>query len=154
MNVAKDLTYLTFKLLRLGEAVEKDVVEFTNTVALNVHDQVVFSTPVDEGTARSNWIVRVGRPWRFVYRAFSPGKRLGRVERGNYSASVRQAEAALGRRKKNLPIYINNNLPYITRLNRGYSRQSPAGFVQSSIAIGIKNSVSEFRFNNIKRVFR
>jgi hypothetical protein len=34
-------------------------------------------------------------------------------------------------------VYISNNLPYIDRLNKGHSKQAPAGFIESAINAGL-----------------
>lgn len=151
--MAKDLVYLSRQMYKIAKAVEEDVNDFVKMVAADTHEQIVERTPVDVGTARSNWIARIGVPWRYVYRAFAPGSHLGRGERGNLSGAVRQARAVISRRKPEQTIYITNNLPYITRLNSGYSRQSPAGFVQSGILVGISAARQKFRFKNVRRIF-
>jgi hypothetical protein len=90
-----------------------------------------FGTPVDTGWARANWVPRVGSP---------PTGTVGtreQAENGVINASAAEVELARiattysfrqGR------VYITNNVPYITRLNEGYSRQAPRGFVQKAIA--------------------
>ena len=36
-------------------------------------------------------------------------------------------------------IYITNNVPYIDRLNNGWSQQSPAGFVDKAVQVAVTN---------------
>lgn len=161
--MAKDLRYLERRMVQIGKAIQADVVEFKKTVVRDVHYHVVQATPVDVGTARSNWIVRIGAPWTLVYKAFAPWPSRWRppytgggtrAETANLRAAVRQAEGVLTRLRPGdaQTVYITNNLPYIARLNRGWSRQSPSGFVQNSVTVGVRSAVSRFRFPNLRRL--
>lgn len=150
--MAKDLMYLANRMPKIAEAIEKDVGVFVADIALRVHYNVVEMTPVDVGTARSNWIARNGSPWSFVYRAFAPGKFLGRAEGSNLGAAVAQAQGVVSRRKTDEDIYFTNNLPYIQRLNAGWSKQSAAGFVQRGIQAGISEGISGFKWPNLRRL--
>ncbi len=78
-------------------------------------------TPVDTGHARANWIPAVGTP--------------NHVEAAGVDAALADAGAAvvaafkLGQGK----LYLSNVVPYVRRLNEGWSRQAPALFVESCI---------------------
>jgi hypothetical protein len=146
------MRYLGRNMRKVAQAIEQDVNEFTKDVALQIQRAVIEGTPVDVGTARSNWVLRVGSPFSFVYRAFAPGKHLGRGESANMSAAIRQGQGAIGARKTDQPIYITNNLPYIGALNRGHSPQSASGFVQRAISTGTRTAIGRFRFRNMGKV--
>jgi len=75
-----------------------------NELAAVVLTELRQDTPVLTGKARDGWFVQVG-----------PG-----------SASA--ASVRIG------PIYVLNDVPYIGRLNDGWSDQAPPGFVQIAIA--------------------
>lgn len=85
--------------------------------ALAIDQLVVFGTPVDEGRARANWTVSVGQPNNQQIEAFG----------AHYAINQGQAEL----RKVNgfQTIYIQNNLPYIVRLNEGYSKQAASKYI-------------------------
>jgi hypothetical protein len=161
--MAKDLAYLSALMYRVGAAVQADVTNLQNGIAVSVHEFVEQATPVDVGTARSNWIVRLGNSFDFIYNAFSPhasrwhkpyaNPGSDRSETENIEAARRQADAVLRGNTKGEPIYITNNLPYIAALNAGHSKQAPAGFVQSSVLSGTRSAVTLFRFTNIERLF-
>lgn len=101
-------------------------------LSLNVLDEVVRATPVRSGWAQANWFVSIG-------------PRIGVPVGAKGAAGVPAAEAFqrlsinnlfltnIRRRRLNL----ENNVPYINRLNAGSSAQAPAGFVQQAIRIGI-----------------
>jgi hypothetical protein len=91
-------------------------------------------TPVDTGWARANWVPRIGEPFRGT-----AGTRE-QAEAGNVSGAEQGAGQAslLGYRLERGRVYISNNVPYIGRLNDGYSRQAPRGFVQAAVAKAVR----------------
>lgn len=156
--VDRDLSYLAKRLDQIAVAVTKDVNQFVADVVLNVQYDVAKSTPVDEGVARSNWVVRVGTPTALMRRAYSPyfprrkGGPGGTVSEGrNLAAAHAQGQAAIARRKPDQPVYITNNAPYIVALNQGFSRQAPAGFVQTGILTALRSTAASFRFTNTEK---
>lgn len=98
------------------------------TTVFAIDAVLVRDTPVDTGRARSNWIASVNAPSVAIV---EPGQKP-------------PTEAALGSFKVTDTAYISNNLPYIRRLNDGYSQQAPAGFVEKAVQSGI--SVANRRF--------
>ncbi len=90
-------------------------------------------TPRDLGWARANWIAEVGGP------AAPPAQPP--PQRGETVASTPEQAAGIAKvlryRLRQGAIYLTNNVPYITRLNDGHSRQAPAGFVQAAVRRGI-----------------
>jgi hypothetical protein len=111
-------------IIGLDTAIRKSVV----SLALDIHGELVESTPVDTGWARANWIPSVGTPVADV--AGNPGS-------ANKSAADAGAAEVLRSNGKS-PIYITNNVPYIGRLNDGSSAQAPKGFVQKSIEKAVR----------------
>ena len=106
---------------KLVEKIKKDHVAKVCLTALNVHQRIVQKTPVDTGRARSNWLPSIGSP-------------------ATGTVGVSRSLAVQARRvfnKKSVPfgtnLYIANNLPYIERLNQGYSKQAPMHFVEMAI---------------------
>lgn len=119
----------------LGRRVEKNVPVLARRVALAVDQAVVLATPVDEGVARSNWQVGVGTPARGTRDAYVPGN-AGSTGPANAAAAIGAAQGRLSTVRREVDIYISNNLPYIGRLNDGYSAQAPANFVQTAAQEG------------------
>lgn len=101
--------------------------------ALAIDQAVVVGTPVDEGTARSNWLVALGAPDRRQIGAYVPGKALGQSESGNLEGALAQGRAVIAQRKEGQDVYISNNLPYIKELNDGTSAQAPPNFIEKAI---------------------
>lgn len=99
-------------------------------VTLDIHANLVSApqqggTPVDTGWASSNWVPNIGVPFRNTD---------GTPE--NLSTSSRETGVAAVAAQYTLdrgPVFISNNVPYITDLNNGHSRQAPKNFVQRAI---------------------
>ena len=109
---------------QLKNAYQVKVVEISvktdRAVALVVDSVLVQTTPVDEGRARSNWNPSLNVP-------------DGSIREPKQKKSI---EPILDSYKITDTILISNNLPYIKRLNDGYSKQAPAGFVDAALARG------------------
>lgn len=89
-------------------------------VALVVDSTLVDTTPVKSGRARSNWNPSLNVPDGSIV---EPGQKK----------SIDPINAAY---KITDTILISNNLPYIKKLNEGYSQQAPAGFVDAALERG------------------
>lgn len=96
--------------------------------ALRILSVVIPATPVDTGRARGNWQTSIGSP---IYKETSRLDQSGVAELG-------VARTLLATKPVGATIYITNNVPYIGRLNEGYSAQAPSGFVERAIAVAIQ----------------
>lgn len=124
-----------------GRQVEEGVNEIVKKTAIVADREVVLSTPVDTGRARSNWLLSLGGPSTSEIEAYAKGKG-GSSGAANANAAMAQAQSAVRGRRPEQDVYISNNLPYIGRLNDGWSAQAPAGFVQAAVqraAAAIRN---------------
>lgn len=112
------------KLDNLARQVEVGTQDMLKRVALNIDSALVLTTPVDTGRARSNWQVSIGK------------SALGTVDAPvSPSEAIGNAKSELSKlRDSDSSVHITNNLPYIQRLNEGWSPQQPAGFVDQAIA--------------------
>lgn len=108
-------------------------------LAEDIDRGVILETPVDVGTARSNWVVSLTSPEGDFIQAYVPGDRLGKGERRNAFAAIIQGRGVIQSRQPGQTIFIQNNAPYIGILNDGYSAQSPALFVESAIITSVRN---------------
>lgn len=89
--------------------------------ALEVLKNVIIATPVDTGRARSNWFVNVDTPITYT------------TDETEYNQHLMTESAKLLSPTSSNVIWLTNNLPYIVRLNNGWSRQQPQPFVESAI---------------------
>ena len=110
-------------------------------LALDIFGDVLARTPVDTGRARSNWKVSIGAP------DFTELETLGNGI-GADGLQVLQARHILQGFRGNAVIYITNGLPYIERLNEGWSKQAPAGFVEASVLRNVRPIVNLLEARN------
>ena len=112
---------LRFIMRGLTELAERVV----SKVSLDITANLVEATPVDTGWARANWVPSIGSPFKEI---------TGNDD--NVSDVEQQkgvTEVATNYSLERGPVFISNNVPYITHLNDGSSTQAPAGFVQVAI---------------------
>lgn len=107
----------------IGDELEAIVNGDARATALNLLNGLVRVTPVDTGRAEGNWFVSTG----------SPNRSKEEERRSNQALSEGQAVILSAEDKEYPTITISNNLPYIQRLNDGYSDQAPKKFVESEI---------------------
>lgn len=119
-----------FNDLSIDEELTAEVNKETRVVALKALRNLVLTTPVDTGRAKGNWQVGV---------SFDP---VGEIDRKSKTGAVAirtgQSEIASAKGKGLVDIVIANNLPYIERLNDGWSDQAPAKFVEKALRRAIK----------------
>jgi len=87
--------------------------------------RIVLRTPVDTGRARGNWNVGAG----------SPDPRVNPVgfDRAG-TATISRGQSVLQAAAPDQTLYITNSPPYIVPLEAGWSKQSPAGMVDVTLA--------------------
>jgi hypothetical protein len=85
---------------------------------------IVLRTPVDTGRARANWVLGVG----------SVNVATTAVTDKDGALTLSKIAAGLPRSSAGQIIYVTNTLPYIQRLEDGWSKQAPAGMVKSTLA--------------------
>ena len=96
--------------------------ETGRAIVLELFGSVIKDTPVDTGRAKGNWQTTIGTP------ASGTTDRLGEAEA---LAEVSQEAASFGAGKV---IYLSNGLPYILRLEYGWSKQQPGGMARRNAA--------------------
>jgi len=109
----------------LDANIEKTVVK-----AAVVVDQVaVQTTPVDTGRARGNWRVQIGAPNVDADEDdFDPDGSVTAAEGAAVASTWKIGDA---------PIYISNNVRYITFLDQGSSAQAPNGISALAVQAGL-----------------
>lgn len=112
---------------RIAKAVEPNVANEVNKTAGLILATVVPATPVDTGRARGNWQVSTAR---------SITSEINRLDQ-NGGSTISLGQSRINTRPRGATIYICNNVPYIQRLNDGYSAQAPAGFVQLAVRAAV-----------------
>lgn len=92
-------------------------------ISLDMFARVILRTPVDTGRARGNWQVSIGAVNDSVIEV---NDKAGTV-------TISKAAAAVAKVKAGDTIFLCNSLPYIHRLETGWSKQAPAGMVGITI---------------------
>lgn len=129
------------KLVKLADdtanKVKKIKSEAVPKIALEVLKNLEIETPVDTSKALSNWQITLGsQSWALLPAHFAGGK--GSTRKQSIQETISQAIITLNNRTEEQDVYITNNLPYIKRLNNGYSSQAPKGFVEACVLKGHK----------------
>lgn len=132
-----DLRNFSKRIRLIANTVEENSNQLTRKVALAVDAAVVMATPVDTGRARSNWQVELNAPASGVKDAYTPGTEQS-TSGANAREAIEQGKGVISQYKNGNVIHITNNLPYIGRLNEGYSAQAGANFVEKAVHIGIQ----------------
>lgn len=117
MSFTADLTKFKVKTTRQAEQV-------CRKISLDVLSRVIRKTPVDTGRARGNWLVEQGN----MPTSHDPNvtDTTGANALSEGSSVVKEWDIA------NV-LYLMNNVPYILRLEDGYSKQAPAGMVKLTL---------------------
>lgn len=123
--MANDVESFSRRMTLRGGKIAEGADKLVRKVALVIDQAVVIGTPVDTGRARSNWIVQIGSPAEGTIPTHGTGAAQAAVVQGQ--SVIRNYIGGSG-----LSIHITNNLPYIGRLNEGWSKQAPANFVQEA----------------------
>jgi hypothetical protein len=109
--------------LRTNKVREEQVPLFLRVVTLDALSRIVLKTPVDTGRARGAWQVNINEVGAGSLIKSKSGDR-----------TIAAGSARLTKVKSGDMIYITNDLPYIQRLERGYSGQAPSGMVRITVA--------------------
>jgi hypothetical protein len=117
--MAEDDGEVDAAIAALTRDIEETVVEFVTEVVALLQEETPFLT----GHARANWIPSIGQPYAAI------------VQAGTQAAGLAEI---LGYRIAQGDVFVTNNVPYIGRLNRGWSKQAPAEFVESCVARAIQ----------------
>lgn len=119
------------RFVKLGEGIEKRARANAIKMASMILQSVVVSTPVDTGHARANWQVGIGE---------EKSNEVAQEDKTG-QATISAGNAILQTQKQGQTIHISNNVPYINKLNQGWSAQAPSGYIEKAI----NTALSAFR---------
>ena len=128
----------------LNRLTERVVIKITLDVTANLTE----TTPVDTGWARANWVPAVGQRNRGS--ALRADTQLAREVRASFVPAAVAGQAAgqaqvAGYKLERGRVFVSTNVPYILRLNDGYSQQAPRGFVQNAVRKAVTQDIRGFR---------
>jgi len=132
------------RIKEIEDGVEANATTMVRKTVITVASAVALRTPVDTGRARANWRTNIGGPLTAPVASFPEGKK-GTTGAAAAGMAIQDATDKMAQYKESgREVYISNNLIYIDPLNRGSSRQAPAGFIEGAIAAGLK-AISQAR---------
>jgi hypothetical protein len=112
-------------VVKFSETLPREqVIPFVKKLTFELLSRVVLKTPVDTGRARGNFQVTIGSPAETTLEA---------LDRGG-GATISAGLTGLAALTALVPVWITNNLPYIERLENGWSKQAPQGMLAVSMA--------------------
>lgn len=100
-----------------------NVEKIVKKTVFDLTSSFIKDTPVDSGRARANWQVSFNNSIGDVSNNFDKSG----------SESISKASTQINSNKIPYVYWIQNNLPYIQRLEYGWSKQSPQGMVRINI---------------------
>jgi hypothetical protein len=111
-------------------------------ITLDVNSNLIETTPRDTGWAASNWIPQIGSPYSVNdlpsgeedIKAALPGQRGAQQQAMTKVISYKLEAGA---------VFVSNNVPYIGKLNDGYSKKAPAGFVQEGVEKAVTTDLGD-----------
>lgn len=128
----------------LREFVEERIKAIVINSVANLKSEPPLGTPVDTGWARANWVPGIGAPPTTPAPNPSASSDWPRGPAGGGSAEAASnagvATVATQYKLSMGPVFIVNNVPYLVKLNDGYSVQSPIGFIQAAILKAVEDS--------------
>lgn len=131
------------QVVRVIGQLEKFTERLIVKITLDITANLIENTPVDTGWARANWVPTIGRPDVQNLSNIEPTAQLAagqatkqQVSLGGVASSYKLRAGA---------IFISNNVPYITFLNQGTSKQQPSGFVQRAISKALTSDIKSIK---------
>lgn len=109
---------------RLLALYQKRADRFVRAMALEAHGRLIRRTPVRTGRARANWSVDFDTP---AATTTEDTDKSGQ-------ATVARGAAKIARAHAGDVVYLTNALPYIGPLEKGSSKQAPAGMIAVTVA--------------------
>ena len=135
--MGKSLLDLAERLERRADKYNKEASELAVKVAITIVIDLAYQTPVDSSQALSNWQASLDNPENVPVFPYFPGF-FGSTQRASAEATIAAAKQILKGKRPGQVIFLSNVLPYIDRLNDGYSGQTPAGFTERAVLLGKK----------------
>lgn len=109
---------------KIQEIMERRTADLMREATKDFYQKIIIATPVDTGRARWGWNITVNAPSNTVPPPGIYPMPTIDLHMENSINSITVTDT----------IYITNNVPYIKRLNAGYSKNHPARFVEQAAA--------------------
>jgi len=114
------------KELSIAAELTADVAQEIRKLGILVDQTIVAATPFDTGRAKSNWLMGINTP--------PGGTNESNIDKtGSYALELAKSVAAQYPDNELPDLWIVNNLPYIQRLNEGWSAQAGTKYIEQAI---------------------
>lgn len=107
----------------LLKQVDKNKDDIIKKTVFDLTSAIIKDTPTDTSRAKNNWLISFNTPIDDV------SEKLDK----NGNVAINEASQKIFSNKVPMVYWINNNLPYIERLEYGWSKQSPNGMARVNI---------------------
>ncbi|MNJ35746.1 hypothetical protein D3C77_305010 [compost metagenome] len=101
---------------------EENIKQRVRVIAMAMLNEIVLRSPVDTGRFRGNNIISITTPVR------TSGEAMDR----SGGPTIQRGAASLSGLEPFTQVFIQNNLPYAEVLEKGHSKQAPAGIYEVS----------------------
>ena len=127
-------------MIDLSVRVERGAAKMLTEAVIASGNQIAVETPIDTGRASGNWQASASIPIHDESGAKFP------------RSSIAQISGLRGVPKKgNTKLFLSNNVPYIWRLNMGWSKQAPTPFwIERAVARVFRGMISSGRYKLTK----
>lgn len=114
------------------EKAKKNPEKVMRQVSIKLFSAIIKATPVDTGRARNNWFAS-GSTLSQETTTYGAPQGTATIQRVT-AATIQRVTAAINTATDWREFTLTNNLPYIQRLEYGWSKQAPAGMVRVNVA--------------------
>lgn len=143
--MARTLKDLAIRLDKLPRQIKIAASKAAIEASKRLLERLWADTPVDTTKALSNWLVGIGKSSKYSREPYVAGF-AGYTKTQSTAAARVVAFSVLEKKKPGQRIFITNNVNYIRRLNEGYSRQAPAGYIENAVFV-VKYSMRSYKLN-------
>lgn len=130
---------LAKRLELIADGIGSHVEMYVRKAAIAADTTAVMATPVDTGRARSNWRVAIGAP---ILTETGAVLGSGKTRTEAFQGALDEGMAVAPTWRLGMgSIFISNSVPYIGRLDKGYSAQAPKGMTLKAIGAARKQLI-------------
>jgi hypothetical protein len=132
-----DLLDLAERMEAYAKAIPVNANELKKKIVRTVITDLIYVTPVDTSNALSKWKASLSPVDDATFQPYYLGSH-GSTRDQSAQEAVADANLVIDGLQPGQAVFIGNAAPYIRRLDEGYSKQEPAGFVARATLLGRK----------------
>lgn len=129
-----DLTQFSSKMLKYSEDLPTSISDSVRDATVDSSALLVSTTPIDTGLARGGWRISTTED----------SSEESKVLDKEGAPTIAKMAAAAKSKQPGQPLVVYNNVPYVGKLDRGSSRQAPAGMTPAFFR-AIKRAIASIK---------